>query len=85
MQGKHLILTIGDSAVYPGNSIIRKVIQTLLVEIYDGAAHRCHCEYKQQRAGELGLKIPQAAVSLTTLKTIKKAPGHTSRCNFSAL
>jgi hypothetical protein len=66
MQGEYLILTIGSHSVYPRNSIIRKMIQALLMEIDDGAAHRRYCEYKQQRASELGFKIPQAAVSAET-------------------
>ena len=63
MQRHHLVLTIGGRPVYPRNSIIWKMIQALLAEINDGAAHRCHCQDEQQRTGELSLKIPQAAVS----------------------
>jgi predicted P-loop ATPase/GTPase len=42
------------------------VIQGLLSEIDEGAAHRRYRENEQQRADELGLKIPQAAVSADT-------------------
>jgi hypothetical protein len=66
MQRQHLILTIRGDPVNPRNSIIWKMIQALLAKVDDGAAHRCHCQYEQQRTGELGFKIPQAAVSAET-------------------
>jgi hypothetical protein len=66
MQGQHLILAIPGDSINPRNSIIWKMIQALLTKINDGAAHRCHCQYEQQRTGELGFKIPQAAISAET-------------------
>jgi hypothetical protein len=78
MQGKHLVPAIGDRPIHPGNAIIWKVIQTLLAEIHDGAAHRCHCQYEQQRAGELSFKISQAAVSADLAKK-KLSPRKRSR------
>jgi hypothetical protein len=60
------MLTIASDPVHPRNSIIWKVIQGLLPEIDEGAAHRCHRENEQQRADELGFKVPQAAVSADT-------------------
>ena len=66
MQREHLILAVGRRPVHPRNSIIWKVIQALLTEIDDGAAHCGHCQDEQQRTGELSLKIPQAAVSAKT-------------------
>jgi hypothetical protein len=63
MQGKNLILTVGCASIYPGNPIIGKMIDILLPKVDDGAAHRCYRQNEQQRANELGLKIPQTAVS----------------------
>jgi hypothetical protein len=47
MQGQHLITSIARGPVNPGNSIIWKMIQALLVKVNDGAAHRCHGQYEQ--------------------------------------
>ncbi len=71
VERKNFILAVGARPIHPGNSNIGKMIQALLAEIDDGAAHRRHCQHKQQRAGELSLKIPQAAVSAETpLRTV---------------
>jgi hypothetical protein len=66
VQRQNQVLAVASSPVYPRNAIIWKVIHGLLSEIHQGATHRCHRENEQQRADELGLKIPQAAVSADT-------------------
>jgi hypothetical protein len=66
VQRQNQVLAIACGPVHPRNSIIWKVIHGLLPEIDQGAAHRRYRENEQQRTDELGLKIPQAAVSADT-------------------
>ncbi len=66
VQRQNLVLAAASSAVDPCNTIIWKMIHGLLPEIHKRAAHRCYRQNEQQRADELGLKIPQATVSADT-------------------
>jgi hypothetical protein len=66
VQRKNQILAVASGSIHPRNTIIWKVITGLLPEINEGAAHRRYRENEQQRADELGFKIPQAAVFADT-------------------
>jgi hypothetical protein len=66
MERQNQVFAPASGSIHPRNTIIWKVITCLLPEIDQGAAHRRYRENEQQRADELGLKIPQATDSADT-------------------